>query len=349
MSERRLRIALLPGDGIGTEVVGVAARVLRELLEDRLELTELDAGWGAFERTGAALPEETLAEVRRCDGALLGAVASPSQRVDGYRSPVVELRRELDLFANLRPAVSAPVPGARAGVDLFIVRENTEGLYGALERWDGDAVITERRISRRASERITTVAFEIARQRARRRGKPSRVTVVHKANVLRTSDGLFRETALAVAAGYPDVAVDEVLVDAAAYHLVRTPERFDVLVAPNLYGDILSDLAAGLVGGLGLVPSVNRGDAFILAEPVHGSAPDIAGQGVANPIATLRAAVLLLESLGEAQAARELSAAVEAALAGTVRTPDIGGSASTSEVEHDVRARLEALRTTAAR
>jgi homoisocitrate dehydrogenase len=342
------RIALLPGDGIGPEVVGVARQALRRLLPGA-ELVELEVGWGAFEQTGSALPTATVAELRRCDGALLGAVASPSRRVDGYRSPVVELRRLFDLHANLRPAVSAPVSGSRAGVDLLVVRENTEGLYGAPERTVGEpggpdeAVITERRISRRASERIGEVALSSARERGRCRDRKGRVTVVHKANVLRRSDALFRECVLGAAASYPDVEVDEILVDAAAYHLARTPERFDVLVAPNLYGDILSDLVAALTGGLGLAPSVNAGETFVVAEPVHGSAPDLAGRGLANPVATLRAAALLLDRVGEPAAAARLSAAVEASLAGPVRTPDIGGTASTEDVARDVLGRLEAL------
>jgi homoisocitrate dehydrogenase len=342
---RALRLALLPGDGIGPEVVAVARRALENLLPEAL-LVELEVGWGAFERTGAALPPRTVEELRRCDGALLGAVSSPSHRVDGYRSPVVELRRLFDLHANLRPAVSAPVSGSRPDVDLLVVRENTEGLYGAPERVEGrpggqdEAVITERRISRRASERIARVAFAAARDRARKGGRRGLVTVVHKANVLRRSDGLFRECALRVANEHLDVAVDELLVDAAAYHLARTPERFDVLVAPNLYGDVLSDLTAALVGGLGLAPSLNAGETFVLAEPVHGSAPDLVGRGIANPIATLRATALLLGWLGESSAAGRLGAAVEDSLAGAVRTPDVGGSATTEDVARDVLARL---------
>jgi homoisocitrate dehydrogenase len=344
-----LRLALLPGDGIGPEVVGVARRVLERLVPD-VELVELEIGWCAFERAGAALPPPTVAELRRCDAALLGAVSSPSHRVDGYRSPVVDLRRLFDLYANVRPAVSAPWSGSRVGVDLVVVRENTEGLYGAPERSVGvpggpdEAVITERRISRRASERIARVAFALARERAHERGRRGCVSVVHKANVLRRSDGLFRQCALEVASEHLDVGVDEVLVDAAAYHLAREPQRFDVLVAPNLYGDVLSDLCAAVVGGLGLAPSLNAGDRFALAEPVHGSAPDLVGLGLANPIATLRATTLLLAHLGRSAAAERLEAAVESSLAGPVRTPDVGGHATTEQVARDVLSRLGELR-----
>jgi homoisocitrate dehydrogenase len=339
------RIALLPGDGIGPEVVGVARLALERLLP-RAELVELPIGWAVFEREGVALPAETVVELRRCDGALLGAVASPSRRVDGYRSPVVELRRLFGLYANLRPAVGVRTPGSPL-VDLLVVRENTEGLYGAPERTLGapgsaeEAVITERRISRRASERIARVAFGAARSRALAGRGRGRVTVVHKANVLRRSDGLFRECALAAAESFADVEVEELLVDAAAYHLALAPERFDVIVAPNLYGDVLSDLAAALTGGLGLAPSLQAGDDFVIAEPVHGSAPDLAGRGLANPVAALRSAALLLERMGERDAARRLSAAVESSLAGAVRTPDAGGTATTAEVAGDVLERLE--------
>ena len=202
------------------------------------------------------------------------------------------LRQAFDLYANLRPLVSAPVPGSRPNVDLLIVRENTEGMYARRERLEGDTAIAERVVTRRASERIMRVALDKARQR---RGL---VTLVHKANILRVSDGLFREAALSVASAYPDVQVEEGLVDSVAYRLVREPAHFDVIVTTNLFGDILSDLAAGLTGGLGLAASANQGEHFVVAEPVHGSAPDIAGRGIANPLAAIRAGALLLRSLG---------------------------------------------------
>ncbi|MCL4833799.1 MAG: isocitrate/isopropylmalate dehydrogenase family protein, partial [Caldilineaceae bacterium] len=302
------RIALIPGDGIGKEVVPAAARVLEETGLS-LHFIELEAGWETFQRTGNALPDETVTALKSCHGALFGAVSSPSHRVPGYSSPIVALRQILDLYANLRPLVSAPVPGSRPGVDMLIVRENTECLYVKRERLEdgGDTAIAERVITRRASERIARMAFALAGQRQKAEGstggpaegKRALVTIVHKANVLSVTDGLFREAALAVAAEFPDMPVEEQLVDSMAYRMILEPERYDVVVAPNLYGDILSDAGAALVGGLGLVPSANVGDGFVLAEPVHGSAPDIAGQGIANPIATIRAAALLLAHLGE--------------------------------------------------
>lgn len=335
------RIALLPGDGIGREVVPAAELALRALCGESLAFVHCEIGWETFERTGTALPAETLAALRACDGALLGAVASPSRKVPGYASPVVALRRELDLYANLRPLRGPASRGshpAGANIDVLLVRENTEGLYAGRERWEGpDTAIAERVITRRASARIARVAFEQARARARRRAAAQapphpRVTVVHKANVLRESDGLFRQAALDVAREYPDVEVEEQLVDSMAYRLVREPERFDVVVTTNLYGDILSDLGAALVGGLGVVPSANQGERFCLAEPVHGSAPDIAGRGVANPLATLAAAALLLSHLGLCPEAARLEAAVSACLASGPRTPDLGGTAQTQEL-----------------
>ena len=338
-----MRIALIPGDGVGREVVPAARRVL-EALNLSVQFVDLDAGWGTFERTGTALPEETLAGLRMCDGAIFGAVSSPSGRVAGYSSPIIAMRRALDLYANLRPIVSAPVPDSRPGIDLLIVRENTEGLYVKQERLEdgGDRAIAERVITRRASTRIARMAFEQAQARAVRRGsRPPLVTVVHKANVLSVSDGLFREAALAVAGDYPHVAVEEQLVDSMLYRLIREPERYDVVVAPNLYGDLISDAAAALVGGLGLAASANVGDDFVLVEPVHGSAPDIAGQGVANPLATILAAAQLLDALGQQPAADRVRQAVDRVLESGPRTPDLGGRATTEKVTAAVVEKLK--------
>jgi len=344
------RIALIPGDGIGKEVIPAAQRVLEETGLP-LHFIELEAGWETFQRTGNALPPETVEALRTCHGALFGAVSSPSHRVPGYSSPIVALRRILDLYANLRPLVSAPVPGSRPGVDMLIVRENTECLYVKRERLEdgGDTAIAERVITRRASERIARMAFVQAerrqkagreRQKAKEESQKSLVTIVHKANVLSVTDGLFREAALAVAGEFPGVGVEEQLVDSMVYRMILEPERYDVVVAPNLYGDILSDAGAALVGGLGLIPSANVGDSFVLAEPVHGSAPDIAGQGIANPIATIRAAALLLAHLGENRAAQRIERAVQSVLADGPRTKDLGGTAGTEEVVREVIQRL---------
>jgi homoisocitrate dehydrogenase len=335
-------ICLIPGDGVGQEVIPAARQIIQAVLPDARYQTA-EAGWECFLKRGTSLPETTVAAVEAADATLFGATQSPSTRVDGYSSPILTLRRYLDLYANLRP-VTALAPGARR-VDLLIVRENTEGLYSGRERSDGDIAIAERVITRRASERIARCAFEYARRRASLRPESARqakVTIVHKANVLKLSDGLFREACLGVAAGYLDVETEEMLVDTAAMSLVRDPGRFDVLVTTNLFGDILSDLAAGLVGGLGVAPSANVGDKHpAVFEPVHGSAPDIAGQGSANPVGAILSAAMLLEHLGEDVGAGHIRRAVLATVTDGITTADLGGSASTQRVVQAILERLE--------
>jgi len=315
-------ICLIEGDGIGHEVVPAGRQVL-EASGLSLSFVEAEAGWDTFQRRGTALPDDTLQTVQRTDATLFGAVSSPLQPVEGYRSPIVALRRHLGLYANLRPILSQPVASSRANIDMLIVRENTEGLYAGQERSDGDRAVTERVITRVASERIARLAFALAAQRRRK------VTIVHKANVLRATCGLFREVAFAVAEEYPSISAEEMLVDAAATRLVLDPERFDVLLTTNLFGDILSDEASALVGGLGLAPSANVGERHAVFEPVHGSAPDIAGQGIANPCATFLACALLLEHLGEKSAAEGVRKAVSSVLGEGIHTPDLSGDATT--------------------
>ncbi len=343
MANRTYRIALIAGDGVGQEVVPAAQQVLAAL-PLRWEFVPLEAGWALFERTGTALPQRTAAVVRSCAGAIFGATQSPSQSVEGYASPILTLRRQLDLYANLRPVVSMPVPGSRPEIDLLIVRENTECLYVRQERLEdnGNTAVAQRVITRAASERIARKAFELAQARGQARsGRPTpRVTVVHKANVLGVTDGLFRAACLAVAQQFPEVIVEEQIVDSMIYRLIREPERYDVVVAPNLYGDILSDAAAALVGGLGLAPSANAGDNFTLVEPVHGSAPDIAGKGVANPCAAVLAAAQLLERLGENQQAQRVRRAVVQTLADGCWSADLGGNATTAEMTQAIVSRL---------
>jgi homoisocitrate dehydrogenase len=320
------RIVFIPGDGIGREVIPAVADILRPLLP-RARFVEAEAGFGAYEQHGMPLPDATLDACRDADAILFGAVTTPPDIPD-YRSPILRLRKELGLAANLRPVRSLPIPASRPGVDLLIVRENTEGLYSGIEEVseNGERATTLRVITGAASRRVAHTALRLARTR---RG---RCTVVHKANVLRQTDGLFRRAVREVAAEYPDVALDELLVDTAALRLVQQPEAFDVLVTTNLFGDILSDLAAAHIGGLGVAPSANVGDKKGLFEPVHGSAPDIAGRGIANPTATLLAAALMLRHLGEADAAAQLARATEATLAAGVYTPDLGGTATTVDV-----------------
>jgi homoisocitrate dehydrogenase len=336
-------ICLIPGDGVGREVVPAAAQAIATALPS-VRFINAQAGWDCFVRTGSAIPDETIKAVKVSDATLFGATQSPTTGDAGvrrhgdktvtYRSPILALRKEFDLYANLRPATPL-VPNGRP-IDLLIVRENTEDLYSGRERREGDTAIAERVITRHGSERIAKVAFEQARRRAGLRGGAgpgARVTIVHKANVLKITDGLFRECCLAVARGYPDVAVDEMLVDAAAMWLVRDPGRFDVIVTTNMFGDILSDLTAGLVGGLGVAPSGNVGASKVAVfEPVHGSAPDIAGRNSANPVGAMISGAMLLDHVGEPAAASALRRAVQATVRGGLTTPDLGGMATTAQV-----------------
>ncbi len=324
------RVAVIPGDGIGPEVIEAAVEVL-EATKAPLRFAFYEAGDDCLKRRGVALPDETLQAALEADAVLFGAAGETAADV------ILRLRRELKTFVNLRPAKALKgVPCLHPQTDLVIVRENTECLYKGLEAQIAEGVVTATRvITRSASERIARFAFEYARARGRRR-----VTAVHKANVLKQSDGLFLEGVRAVAQAFADVEYDEVLVDAAALHLVMRPERFDVLVMPNLYGDILSDLAAGLIGGLGLCPSANLGEKHALFEPVHGTAPDLAGRGIANPTAAILCGAMLLEHLGYLEEAQAVQAALEAAVEAGETTPDWGGSLTTREVARAVIQRL---------
>ncbi|KAI9816025.1 MAG: homoisocitrate dehydrogenase [Pycnora praestabilis] len=349
---------LIPGDGIGKEVIPASRRVLEALpasLKLDFSFVDLNAGFETFKETGSALPEKTIEILKKeCDGALFGAVSSPTTKVAGYSSPIVALRKRLDLYANVRPVKT--IASAQSPVDLVIVRENTEDLYVKEEKTydaaDGSGKVAEaiKRISERASSRIATMAGEIAlrRQKVRDTGvqsihKQSMVTITHKSNVLSQTDGLFRETARHALAQqrFSSVNVEEQIIDSMVYKLFRQPSDYDVIVAPNLYGDILSDGAAALVGSLGLVPSANVSDGFAIGEPCHGSAPDIQGKGIANPIATLRSVGLMLEFLGEEGAAAKIYEAVDGNLGEAMfLSPDLGGNASTEQVVSDVLKRL---------
>jgi homoisocitrate dehydrogenase len=285
-----IRLCVIEGDGIGREVVPAALRVLRSVLPD-VDAQTAEAGMDTFRERGSSLPDETIELARSCGAVLFGAAASPSYPVEGYFVPGVRLRQALNTFANLRPTRFLPVPTARRDVDLIVVRENTEDLYVQREHTDssGDRGVSEKVITRAATERVARRTYELARATGR-----EKVTIVHKASVLMQSDGLFRRVALEVADQYRDIRTDELLVDTAAYWMVKDPLRFDVLLTPNLYGDILSDMAAAWGGGLGLAPSLNLGDGVAIAEPVHGCAPDIAGKDIANPTAAILSVSLLL-------------------------------------------------------
>lgn len=316
-------IAVIPGDGIGPEVVDAALKVL-DALDLDVEYLHASAGLACKKRTGEYLPEATLTAVREADAVLFGAITSPLASEDPhYKSVILALRQELDAYANVRPARDLGQPCMVPGLDLVLVRENSEGMYNCPETEDADGVTTHRRITKRGSERVIRFAFEHARKHGRKQ-----LHCLHKANVLRKSDGLFLSTFRGLAPSYQDVAAKEMLLDNAAMQLVLKPHQFDMMVTMNLYGDVLSDEMAGLVGGLGFAPSGSFGPRAALFEPVHGSAPDIAGKGVANPCGAILSAAMMLDHLGFAEEARRVEAGVRAALK-VGQTPDAGGNLST--------------------
>ncbi len=328
-------ITLIPGDGIGPEVTGAVVHILERAGLD-VEWEPHLAGVAALERQGAPLPAELLDSIRRNKVALKGPLTTPVG--GGFTSVNVGLRKALELFANLRPVWSIPsVPSRYENVDLVIVRENTEDLYAGLEHEVVPGVVESLKIiTAAASTRIARFAYDHARTHGRKR-----VTAVHKANIMKMSDGLFLESVRKVAAEYPDIHSDDRIVDAACMHLVMNPTQFDVLLLPNLYGDIVSDLCAGLVGGLGVVPAANLGVDIGVFEAVHGSAPDIAGKNVANPTALLLSAVLMLEHINEgAIAGRIMKALGEVLGERRVRTRDLGGTASTTEFADAIARRV---------
>jgi isocitrate dehydrogenase (NAD+) len=329
-------ITLIPGDGIGPEVTTAVVRMLAAAGVS-IDWEPHDAGVMAVERTGQTLPVDLIDSIARNTVALKGPVTTPIG--GGFTSVNVGLRKALDLYANLRPVWNLPGVSSRfENVDLVIVRENTEDLYAGLEHEVVPGVVESLKIiTERASTRIARFAFEYAERHGRHR-----VTAIHKANIMKQSDGLFIECARAVAGEHVKIRYDERIVDAACMQLVMNPSQFDVLVMPNLYGDIVSDLCAGLVGGLGVVGAANLGAASAVFEAVHGSAPDIAGKGLANPTALLLSAVLMLRHIGEADGADRLMRALTIVLTeGRVRTRDLGGTASTSEFTDAICRTLE--------
>jgi isocitrate dehydrogenase (NAD+) len=331
-------VVLIAGDGIGPEVTA-SMRAVLQAAGARVSWVEAEAGLGAAERFGDPLPAATLDLVRRYRVALKGPCTTPVGK--GFRSINVRMRQELDLFASVRPVQS--LPGVKVpydNVDLVVVRENTEGLYSGLEHEVVPGVVESLRIiTRGACERIVRYAFELARNHNRRC-----VTFCHKAGVMPLSDGLFLDTAREVADDYPFLEFQEIHVDALCMQLALDPTRYDVLVMENLFGDVLSDLCAGLVGGLGLVPGANIGARYAVFEAVHGSAPDIAGKGLANPIALIRSAALLLEHIGQQDVARRIEASVRKTLAvGRGLTRDLGGEGNTATLTSELIASLAAV------
>ena len=325
--ENKYNIAVIPGDGIGSEVMESTITVLNNLNLD-FNYIYGEAGDACLEKTGYALPEKTIEIVKNADACLFGAAGETAADV------IVKLRQEMKMFANLRPVKSYPNTNSLAeNIDFIIVRENTEGLYIAdKEEFTDEGAVAKRVITREAEERIIDYAFQYAKD-----NNKSKVTGVHKANVLKKSDGLFKDIFYEVGEKYPDIEKEDFYVDATAMYLITQPEKFEVIVTTNLFGDILSDEGAGLVGGLGLIPSANIGNDGALFEPVHGSAPDIAGKGIANPIAMMLSAVMMLKYLGENESGEKLENAILKLLTDAkVLTGDLGGNATTSEVTNEI-------------
>lgn len=320
-------ITLIPGDGIGPEVAEATKRVLAGTGVN-IEWDVHHSGLQALEDFGDALPDATVASVRANGVALKGPTTTPVGK--GHVSANVRLRRALDLYASIRPAKSMPgVVSRYENLDLVVVRENTEGLYSGQEVQITEGVVVSIKVvTEAASRRIATSAFEYARKNGRKR-----VTAVHKANIMKLGDGFFLECVADIAKGYPEIQYDTAIIDALCMQLVRNPNVFDVMLMENLYGDIISDLCAGLVGGLGVVPGANIGTDVAVFEAVHGSAPDIAGKGVANPLGLIKSAVLMLEHIGELSAAERLYGAIERTMLDPkARTADLGGTATTDDV-----------------
>ncbi len=324
------KIVVIPGDGIGKEVMDAAMLIL-EKLNLPFDFSYYEAGDEALEKYGKALPDETLEACRKSDAVLFGAAGETAADV------IVRLRRELQTFANVRPAKAIEgIDCLYPGLDIVVVRENTECLYMGFEFGFGDVTEAIRVITKKASERIARYAFELARREGRKK-----VTALHKANVMKKTCGLFRDVCKEVAKDYPEIQYNDYYIDAACMYLVMDPFRFDVIVTTNMFGDIVSDLAAGLVGGLGLAPSANVGEKTAIFEPVHGAAFDIAGKGIANPTAMILTACMMLRHFGYVEEARKVEAAVERVIKEGKRTPDLGGSLKTMEFANEVASLLD--------
>lgn len=329
------KVTVIPGDGIGPEIMAQVLRVLKHV-QAPFEYEEFDAGEVALAKQGELLPAATIASIEKTQLAIKGPTTTPIG--GGHKSINVSMRQRFDLYANVRPVRVLPnIPCVCQNVDLTIVRENTEDLYAGIERMvDADTAESIKRITRKGSERIVRYAFELARKTGKKN-----VAVVHKANIMKLSDGLFLKVAQEVAQEYPEIQMRDVIVDNACMQLVTKPQQFEIIVTENLYGDILSDLCAGLVGGLGVVPGANISDKAAIFEAVHGSAPDIAGQNKANPTALLQSAVMMLQHVGEnAKADAIMKALVETLKDVNARTADLGGRGSTSSFADALLAHL---------
>lgn len=330
------RATLIPGDGIGPEVTEAAVRVVAAAGVE-VHWQRVEAGADVFTKHGTPMPDEALNSIRRTRVALKGPIGTPIG--GGFKSANVMLRQALDLYACVRPIRTIPgIPSRYENVDFVIVRENTEGLYTGLEHRVTEGVVESLKVvTEKASLRIARFAFELARREGR-----GMVTAIHKANIMKLSDGLFLECVRRISRDFPEIELREMIIDNCAMQLVTRPEQFEVLVMDNLYGDIMSDLGAGLVGGLGIVPGSNIGEDCAVFEAVHGSAPDLAGRGLANPTAVIRSAGLLVGHLGETDAAARIEAAVEKAMADPAHhTGDLGGKATTASLTDAIVRELE--------
>jgi methanogen homoisocitrate dehydrogenase len=328
------KLAVIEGDGIGKEVIPAALEVL-DAFGLEIEKVPLELGYARWERTGTAMSEEDIETIKGCNAVLFGAITTVPD--PNYKSILLTIRKELDLYANVRPI--KPLPGVtgvtgRSDFDFVIVRENTEGLYSGIEELHEDFATTQRLVTRKGSERIAEYACKLAKERK------NRLTIVHKSNVLK-SDKLFLDVCREVADAR-GVEYNDMLVDAMAYSLMMRPENYDVVVTTNIFGDILSDMSGALVGSLGLLPSANIGSKYAFFEPVHGSAPDIAGKGIANPLAAVLCVKMLLEWMGEKNA-QLIDEAVGYVLKDKIITPDLGGKSGTAEVGHAVAECLKTL------
>jgi homoisocitrate dehydrogenase len=349
-------IGLIPGDGIGHDVIPWGRKVLEEVqchTPVTFDFVDLDAGYSTFLHSGKSVPDETLKKLKSCDAALFGAAATPTQPPPGYIPPIFELRHKCNLYANVRPMVSAPIdtkPG-RNNVDMVVVRENTECIYVRNERLSmeatgkGKLAICERHISEKASSRIARFAFQLARERRNLKAKTPHVTIVHKANILGVTDGLFLECCHEVAKEFPDISYDDQLVDGFMYKMAHKPSQYDVVVAPNTWGNIISNAGAPLVGGLGMVAAMNEGGNLLVAEPVHGTPSHLEGTRKANPIATMRAAILIAQRLAPSIGIEYFfeKAVEQVLLEGHHITPDLGGKETTGDLGASIVERFSAL------
>jgi len=327
--KKKYQICYMGGDGIGPDVTDESIRLL-QATEIGFDFVPAEIGFGAYEKYGTPLPEKTVDICKKSDAILFGAITTPPN-IKGYFSPIVRLRKILDLFANVRPFKSLPIPEQKQGIDFVIIRENTEDLYVGQERLTKEGAVAERVITKKACERIVRFAFDLTRKQKRKK-----VTVVHKANILRITDGLFLEIAKKIASSYSDIVMEDMLVDSCAMQLIKKTESFDVIVTTNMFGDILSDEAAGLTGGLGVAASGNVGESRGLFEPVHGSAPKYAGKNVVNPTASFLSSAMMLEFLGEDKAAKKIIKVIIKTIKLGFTTQDLGGKLKSSEFTNKV-------------